>query len=168
MHDSPKLHCYESLTLSDCNAIWLLKPSLLNPCSWLRCGVLLLHVSHELSCWWNVWLVELKYCLAELHRCVCVCVCATSISSKLSEVPNSEFDWVWSFGTQQCSRNVHNNNTSQHNTVSINWNNSPAVDTAVWFRELSIQLWIFLVCAIVLLDCFCMYIMSMLLCLLPV
>lgn len=59
-------------TLSGCNVIWLLKPSSPDPWFWLCCGVLLVHVSHKLSCWWNARLVELKYFSADWHRCACI------------------------------------------------------------------------------------------------
>lgn len=61
-------------TLSGCNVIQSLKPSSPDPWFWLCCGVLLVHVSHKLSCWWNARLVELKYFSADWRRCVSIWV----------------------------------------------------------------------------------------------
>lgn len=55
-------------TLSSCNVIRHIKPSSPDPWFWLCCGVLFVHVSHKLSCWWNARMVGLKYFSADWRR----------------------------------------------------------------------------------------------------
>lgn len=66
--NSLEIHCYESLNFVRLQCDTALKAAPADPRFWLFCGDLFVHVSHKLSCLWNVRLAELNFLLSRMAQ----------------------------------------------------------------------------------------------------